>query len=55
MILTKILQNWLKESNLDYISHNNKKESHIDEYGIHINRTSSSISAKNLISEICNF
>ena len=38
-----------KESNLDYISHKNIKESHIDEYGLHINRTGSSILVKNLI------
>ena len=40
-----------KESNLDYISHENIKESHIDEYGLHINRTGSSILVKNLISD----
>ena len=44
-----------KESSLDYISHENIKESHIDEYGLHINRTGSSILAKNLNSGICNF
>ena len=28
-----------KESNLDYISHENIKELHIDQYGLHVNRT----------------
>ena len=45
----------VKESNLDYISHENIKESRIDEYGLHINRTGSSILPKNLISGIRNF
>ena len=45
----------VKESNLDYISHENIKESHIDEYGHHINRTGSSILVNNLISGIRNF
>ena len=39
----------LKESNLEYISHENMKESHIDEYDLQINRNSSLILAKNLI------
>ena len=43
------------KSNLDGISHENIKEPHIDGYGPHINRNGSSILAKNLISEICNF
>ena len=41
--------------NLGYIAHENIKWSYIDEYGLHINRTSSSILAKNLISWIRNF
>ena len=45
----------VQESNLDYISHENIKESHIDEYGLHINRTGSSILAKHLVSEIRKF
>ena len=44
----------VKESRLDYFSHQNIKESHIDEYVLHINRTGSSILAKNLISVIHN-
>ena len=43
------------ESNLDNISHENIKELHIDEYGLLVNRTGSSILAKNLISGIRNF
>ena len=39
----------LKESNLEYISHENMKESNIDEYHLQIDRTSSLILAKNLI------
>ena len=45
----------VKESNSDYISHKNIKESHINEYGLHIYRTGSSILAKNLISGTRNF
>ena len=37
------------------MSHENIKESHIDEYGLPINRTGSSILAKNLISGIRHF
>ena len=55
MILTKLLQNWLKTLNLHYISHENIWESHIHEYGLHINKTGSSILAKNLISGVRNF
>ena len=53
--INKAFAELVKESNLDYISHENIKESHIDEYGLHINRTGSSILAKNLISGIRNF
>ena len=45
----------VKESNLNYICHENIRESRIDEYGLHINRTDSSILAKNLILGIRNF
>ena len=59
MILAKLLQNWLKNldyfKNLYYTSHKNIKQSRINEYGLHINRTGSSILAKNLISGIRNF
>ena len=44
----------VKESNSYYISHENINASHIDERSS-INRTGSSILAKNLISGICNF
>ena len=44
-----------KKSDLDKTSYENIKESYIDEYGLHINRTSFSILDKNLISGICNF
>ena len=53
--INKAFTELVKESNLDYISHENIKESHINEYGLHINRTGSSILAKNLISGIRNF
>ena len=45
----------VKESNLNYISHKNIEESSIDEYGLRINRTGSSILAKTPISGIYNF
>ena len=45
----------VKEPNSDYISHENVKESDIDEYDIDIYRTDSSILAKNLISGIHNY
>ena len=45
----------VKESNLDSISHENIKVSHIDQYGLHTNRTYSSVLDKNLISEIREF
>ena len=47
--INKAFTELVKESNLDFISHENKKESHINEYGLHINRTGSSILTKNLI------
>ena len=50
--INKAFTELVKESNLDFISHENKKESHINEYGLHINRTGSSILTKNLISGI---
>ena len=53
--IDKAFTELVKGSNLDYISHENIKESHIDEYGFDNNRTGSSILAKNLISGICNF
>ena len=53
--INKAFTELVKESDLDYISHENVKESNIDEYGLHINRTGSSILAKNLISGIRNF
>ena len=53
--INKAFTELVKESNLDYISHENIKESHINEYGLHINKTGSSILAKNLISGIRNF
>ena len=53
--INKTFTELVQESNLDYISHENIKESHINEYGLHINRTGSSILAKNLISGIRNF
>ena len=53
--INKAFTELVKESNLDYISHENIKESHINEYGLHINRTGSSILAKNLISGIRTF
>ena len=52
--INKAFTELVKESNLDYIFHENIKESHIDEYGLHINRTASSILAKNLILGIRN-
>ena len=53
--INKAFTELVKESNLDHISHENIKESHINEYGLHINKTGSSILAKNLISGIRNF
>ena len=50
--INKAFTELVKESNLDFISHENIKESHINEYGLHINRTGSSILTKNLISGI---
>ena len=44
----------IKESNLDYISHKNIKESHIDEYTLDISRTAPSILSNNLITGIHN-
>ena len=44
----------VKKSNLYYISHENINVSYIDEWSS-INRTGSSILAKNVISGICNF
>ena len=43
--INKAFTELVKESNLDYISHENIRESHIDECGLHINRTGSSILA----------
>ena len=40
--VNKAFTDLIKESNLDYISHENIKKSHIDEYGLCINRTGSS-------------
>ena len=53
--INKTFTELVKQSNLDYISHENIKESHINEYSLNINRTGSSILAKNLISGIRNF
>ena len=53
--INKTFTELVKESNLDDISHENINESHINEYGLNINRTGSSILAKNLISGIRNF
>ena len=53
--INKTFTELVKESNLDYISHENINESHINEYSLNINRTGSSILAKNLISGIRNF
>ena len=53
--INKVFMELVTESNLDYISHENIQESHIDEYGLHINRTGSAIFAENLISGSCNF
>ena len=51
----KNLTELVKESSLDYISHKNIKGLHIDECGLHINRTGSFILTKNLILGIRNF
>ena len=52
---TELVKKKKKKSDLDKTSYENIKESYIDEYGLHINRTSFSILDKNLISSICNF